>query len=82
MNTDEIWLDFVTIGHHREYIVVEEMTTKQRRIVLNRGYPLHEDAGSPFSALTSEEKRTLLALAPDWHGTLLQLIDTAKELTK
>ena len=78
------WTDFSVIGQHREYVVFENNITKERRLALHPidGRDFEHDALPAFSGLTEEERKTLLALAPEWHGTLLELIDTAKVLAR
>lgn len=83
MSTKDIWLDFVIDGRHREYSVVENPTTKERRLVLHHDAQTGVDeVGHLLAALNHDEKVTLIALASEWHGTFLELIDAAKELSK
>jgi hypothetical protein len=84
VSSGKYWTDFSIVGNHREYVVFENNITKERRLAL---HPI-DDSGldryvlPSFNEMTEEERSALLALAPEWHGTLLELIDTAKVLSR
>jgi hypothetical protein len=62
--------------------VVRHLETKEVRITLNPASPWHQELASKIGALSKEERDTVIALASNWYGSLLELIDAAKELTR
>ena len=62
--------------------VARHLETKEVYLLVNLFSDKHQELSNKMDLLSWEERDVVIGLAADWHGTLEELIDTAKELTK
>jgi hypothetical protein len=77
-----VWKDWSCLRACNGFSVIVRDSTGERRLLIDgsKERDNYEIIEHGLASLDDSERETLLGLAPDWHGTILELIEAAKNL--